>query len=49
MELQKQLESNRIIVESIPTMNDGVRGMKFIEKCVESHKSGNVWLRYYRD
>ncbi|MDO5979531.1 Gfo/Idh/MocA family protein [Flavivirga spongiicola] len=27
-----------------PTMNDGVRGMKFIEKCVESHKSGNIWL-----
>ncbi|MCF7569013.1 Gfo/Idh/MocA family oxidoreductase [Sabulilitoribacter arenilitoris] len=27
-----------------PTMNDGVRGMKFIEKCVESHKLGNVWL-----
>ena len=27
-----------------PTMKDGVRGMKFIEKCVESHKSGNVWL-----
>ncbi len=28
-----------------PTMKDGVRGMKFIEKCVESHKSGNVWLK----
>ncbi len=27
-----------------PTMNDGVRGMKFIEKCVESHKLGNLWL-----
>jgi len=27
-----------------PTMHDGVRGMKFIEKCVESHKSGNIWL-----
>lgn len=27
-----------------PTMNDGVRGMKFIEKSVESHKLGNVWL-----
>lgn len=27
-----------------PNINDGVRGMKFIEKCVESHKSGNVWL-----
>ena len=27
-----------------PTMNDGVRGMLFIEKVVESHKNGNVWV-----
>ena len=27
-----------------PTMNDGVRGMLFIEKVVESNKKGNVWL-----
>ena len=27
-----------------PTMNDGIRGMLFIEKVVESHKKGNVWL-----
>jgi hypothetical protein len=27
-----------------PTMNDGVRGMLFIEKVVESHKNGNIWL-----
>lgn len=27
-----------------PSMNDGVRGMLFIEKVVESHKKGNVWL-----
>ena len=27
-----------------PNINDGVRGMKFIEKSVESHKSGNIWL-----
>ena len=27
-----------------PSINDGVRGMKFIEKSVESHKSGNIWL-----
>lgn len=27
-----------------PTMTDGVRGMLFIEKAVESHKKGNVWL-----
>lgn len=27
-----------------PTMTDGVRGMLFIEKAVESHKKGNVWV-----
>lgn len=26
-----------------PTMKDGVRGMKFIEQCVASHKGGNIW------
>ena len=28
-----------------PTMLDGVRGMNFIEKAVESHKQGNVWVK----
>jgi predicted dehydrogenase len=28
-----------------PTMIDGVRGMNFIEKAVESHKQGNVWIK----
>ncbi|WP_299127509.1 Gfo/Idh/MocA family oxidoreductase [uncultured Winogradskyella sp.] len=27
-----------------PTIIDGVRGMNFIEKAVESHKKGNVWV-----
>ncbi len=27
-----------------PTIIDGVRGMNFIEKVVESHKKGNVWV-----
>lgn len=27
-----------------PTMIDGVRGMSFIEKAVESHLKGNVWV-----
>jgi len=27
-----------------PTMVDGVRGMNFIERVVESHKNGNVWI-----
>lgn len=28
-----------------PTMRDGVRGMNFIEKVVDSHAKGNVWLK----
>ncbi|TVZ52755.1 Gfo/Idh/MocA family protein [Dokdonia sp. Hel_I_53] len=27
-----------------PGMEDGIRGMQFIEKAVESHKEGNVWI-----
>lgn len=27
-----------------PTMNDGVRGMDFIEKSVESNAKGNIWV-----
>ncbi len=27
-----------------PTIIDGTRGMDFIEKAVESHKNGNVWM-----
>lgn len=28
-----------------PTIVDGLRGMNFIEKAVESHKKGNVWVK----
>ena len=28
-----------------PKLNDGLRGMKFIEKTVSSHKEGNVWTK----
>lgn len=28
-----------------PTMRDGIRGMNFIEKAVESHQNGNVWTK----
>lgn len=27
-----------------PTIKDGLRGMSFIEKTVESHRNGNVWM-----
>ena len=29
---------------SYPTLDEGVRGMKFIEKVVESNAKGNIWL-----
>ena len=28
-----------------PTLIDGLRGMSFIEKAVESHKNGNIWVK----
>ena len=28
-----------------PTIVDGLRGMNFIEKAVESHRKGNVWVK----
>ena len=28
-----------------PTITDGTRGMDFIEKVVQSHKNGNVWIQ----
>jgi predicted dehydrogenase len=28
-----------------PSIKDGVRGMNFIEKTVESHQNGNVWMK----
>lgn len=27
-----------------PKLNDGLRGMNFIEKTVDSHKQGNIWI-----
>ncbi|MCM4160643.1 Gfo/Idh/MocA family oxidoreductase [Antarcticibacterium flavum] len=27
-----------------PTIHDGIRGMNFIEKAVESHRQGNIWV-----
>ena len=40
----KALRGETAFNGEFPTMNDGVRGMLFIEKVVESHKNGNVWL-----
>ena len=29
-----------------PTIDDGVRGVRFIEKCVESSKQGATWIKF---
>ncbi len=28
-----------------PTIINGVRGMKFIEKTLQSHQNGNIWVK----
>lgn len=28
-----------------PTVSDGVRGIKFVEACLESNNKGNVWIK----
>ena len=40
----KALREEKAFYGEYPTMNDGLRGMLFIEKVVESHKKGNIWL-----
>ena len=40
----KALRGEKAFDGEYPNMNDGVRGMLFIEKVVESHKKGNVWF-----
>lgn len=39
----KAIRKESLEVGEFPTILDGVRGMKFIEKVVESSKKGNVW------
>jgi len=31
-------------IGEFPTIDEGVRGMEFIEKAVESNKNGNIWM-----
>ena len=43
--LQKAIKKEPYNHGEFPTMIDGVRGMNFIEKTVESHQKGNVWVK----
>ena len=36
----------KAVYEDFPTVEDGVRGMRFIEKVIESGKSKQKWIRF---
>ena len=42
--IQKDLTCETFSKEEFPSINDGVRGMDFIEKTIESNSKGNVWI-----
>ena len=46
--LQAQIGGTEVepIYQDFPTVEDGVRGMQFIEKVVESSKQGATWLEF---
>lgn len=40
----KAIRGQKFYDGEFPGMTDGVRGMNFIEKAVQSHRDGNVWV-----
>ena len=40
----KAIRKEAYNIGEYPSMRDGVRGMKFIERCITSHKTGNTWV-----
>lgn len=43
--IAREINGNKEFDGEYPTLNDGLRGMLFIEKAVESHKNGNTWVK----
>lgn len=41
----KAINGEKYHPAEFPTMKDGIRGMNFIEKVVDSHTKGNVWVK----
>ncbi|MBN2319213.1 MAG: Gfo/Idh/MocA family oxidoreductase [Acidobacteria bacterium] len=46
--LQKKKAGRRLTAEDLdfPNVDDGIRGVKFIEKCVESSRRGAAWVKF---
>jgi len=40
----KAIRNEPYNLSEFPVLRDGVRGMKFVESCVDSHKNGNTWI-----
>jgi predicted dehydrogenase len=40
----REIRKEKIQKGEFPTIDEGVRGMDFIEKAVESNKKGNIWI-----
>ena len=40
----KAIRNEKCFAEAYPNLHEGVRGMQFIEKVIESHQHGNVWV-----
>lgn len=40
----KAIRGEEVKEGAYPDISEGVRGMRFIEKVLESHKNGNVWI-----
>ena len=45
----REIKGKKEFEGEYPTLNDGLRGMLFIEKAVESHKNGNTWVKLNRN
>jgi hypothetical protein len=41
----KAIRQEEIKEGAYPDISEGVRGMRFIEKVLESHKNGNIWVK----
>jgi len=48
-EIRGEIRGEQEFTGEYPTLNDGLRGMLFIEKAVESHNNGNTWVKLNRD
>ena len=39
-------EDGKVLAEvTFPTVEDGVRGIKFVDACLKSDREGNIWTK----